>query len=135
MSETIGLAGALLALSTRVLDVVPAGSNGLSESGFRALDHLNKVGTATVHDTQKRIAVLPTQMSRLVRRLEAAGLVLSNINRGDRRKVDITITAAGRALYGRYREAKLGLIVNAVERLSDQEKAQLMNLIRRLSGE
>ncbi len=113
MPRTEQLAEAIFAVSKRSWARATRDTSELTESEFLALDHLSGVWTATVGDTQQQIQVVPAQMSRLLRRLEGSGFVTSDINREDRRKVDTTITDAGRAVHGRYRKAKLGPIVAA----------------------
>ena len=134
MSEIEQLAEAIFAVSKRSWVGATRDTSELTESEFLALDHLSGVGTATVGDTQQQIQVVPAQMSRLLRRLEGSGFVTSDINREDRRRVDITITNAGPAVHARYRKAKLAPIIAALDRLTDDERAQFMALVAKMSG-
>jgi DNA-binding MarR family transcriptional regulator len=134
MLETRRLAEAILTLSKRSWIETSRETAELTESEFLALDYLADTGTATVGEVQKHIKVLPAQMSRLVRRLQEADLVSSEINRQDRRKIDVTITQAGRASHARYRDAKLAPIIAALERLTKMERSQFMMLVERMSG-
>lgn len=128
------LAEAIFDVSKRSWVRATRDTSELTESEFLALDHLSGVGTATVGDTQQHIKVVPAQMSRLLRRLEGSGFVTSDINREDRRRVDITVTDTGRAVHARYRKAKLGPIVAALERLTEDERSQFMTLVEKMSG-
>ena len=58
----------------------------------------------------------------------------SEINRQDRRRIDVTITHAGRASHARYRDAKLAPILAALERLTQTERSQFMMLVEKMSG-
>ena len=69
MLETRRLAEAILTLSKRSWIEASRETAELKESEFLALDYLSETGTATVGEVQKRIKVLPAQMSRLARRL------------------------------------------------------------------
>ncbi len=134
MHETRRLAEAILTLSKRSWIETSRETAELTESEFLALDYLADTGTSTVGEVQKHIKVLPAQMSRLVRRLQEVDLVSSEINRQDRRKIDVTITQAGRASHARYRDAKLAPILAALERLTKTERSQFMMLVEKMSG-
>ena len=70
----------------------------LTEAEFLALDALMQRGPLSVGDIQKRIGVLPAQMSRIIRSLESKGgdaFVTCGINPKDRRKIDVTIAPEG----------------------------------------
>ena len=134
MPETAQLAEAILALSKKSWINASRKTAEITESEFLALDYLAEVGTATVGETQQHIKVVPAQMSRLLRRLQSAGLVTSGINRKDRRRVDMTITDSGRAVHAKYRKAKLAPIVAALERLSSDERDAFMQLVNKMSA-
>ena len=134
MPETKRLAEAILTLSKRSWIESSRKTAELTESEFLALDYLANTGTATIGEVQKHIGVLPAQMSRLVRRLQEADLVSSTINRQDRRKIDVSITRAGRDSHSRYRHAKLAPILAALERLTKPERSQFMTLLEKMSG-
>ena len=134
MPETAQLAEAILALSKKSWIDASREAAEITESEFLTLDYLSEVGTATVGETQQHIKVVPAQMSRLLRRLQSAGLVTSGINREDRRRVDMTITESGRGVHAKYRKAKLAPIVAALERLSRDERAEFMQLVNKMSA-
>ena len=76
----------------------PSGPDDLSETEFLTLDLLFKEQPLTIGEVQKRIAVVPAQMSRVVRALEeqgGRGYVECKINPQDRRCVDVYLTPAG----------------------------------------
>jgi len=134
MSDTTQLAEAILAMSKKSWIEASRETAEITESEFLALDYLAEVGTATVGEAQQRIKVVPAQMSRLLRRLQSAGFVTSDINREDRRRVDMTISESGRAVHAKYRKAKLAPIVAALERLSSDEREAFMKLVNKTSA-
>ena len=134
MPETASLAEAILAMSKKSWIEASRETAEITESEFLSLDYLVEVGTATVGETQQHVKVVPAQMSRLLRRLESAGFVTSDINREDRRRVDITVTESGRAIHAKYRKAKLAPIVAALERRSHDEREAFMKLVNKMSA-
>ncbi|MCO6439335.1 MAG: MarR family transcriptional regulator [Phycisphaerae bacterium] len=133
MPETAQLAEAILAMSKKSWIEASSETAEITESEFLALDYLAEVGTATVGEAQKHMRVVPAQMSRLLRRLQAAKLVTSGINREDRRRVDMTISESGRAVHAKYRTAKLAPIVAALDRLSRDEREAFMKLVNKMT--
>jgi DNA-binding MarR family transcriptional regulator len=134
MPQTGQLAEQILALSKLSWIDVSAETADLAETEFLALDYLTEAHSAHVGEIQKYIGVLPSQMSRMLRRLESAGFTRSAINPEDRRKVDVAITESGRQVHAKYRRAKLAPIVRALERLSQAERAQFMALVQKMSA-
>ncbi|HUU83156.1 MAG TPA: transcriptional regulator [Phycisphaerae bacterium] len=134
MPKTLELAEHLLTLSKLSWAEVSKETVDLTEAGFLALDHLCHVDTATVGDLHHHVGVMPSQMSRLLRLLESSGFVRTTINPDDRRKVDVTMTEAGREAHDRYRNAKLAPLVTALQRLTAREREEFMALVQRMSG-
>ena len=135
MPETHALAEAIFVLSKRSWTRAAQQTSEVTETGFLALDYLVEAGTDSVGEVQQHINVIPAQMSRLVRQLGSDGLIESNINREDRRKIDLTITEQGREVHARYRDAKLAPIIASLERLTADERAQFMVLVRKMAGQ
>jgi len=107
----------------------------LTETEFLTLDLLAKATgrTYTVGEIQREIGVLPAQMSRIIRSLEKKGaksLVQCHINPTDKRKIDVTLTPAGREAHRLYREIKLGTIQKFLEALGEVDRAEFMRLLR-----
>ena len=106
----------------------------LSEPEFMALDAVLREGTITVGDVQRRIGVLPAQMSRILRSLEkhssGKALVESRINPDDRRRVDVTITAAGRSVHASYRRGRLSFICDFLANLEAGDRVTFMKIVR-----
>lgn len=134
MPATTRLAEAIFALSKRSWIETSRQTAELTEPEFLALDHLVEAGTATVGQIQRQIGVLPAQMSRHLRRLRSAGFVTCQINRDDRRKVNVAITQSGGAVHAKYRRAKLAPIIAALERLTEHERSQFMGLVQKMAA-
>jgi len=133
MPRTTELAEHIFALSKRSWIAVSKQTAGLSETEFLSLEVLAELGRSYVGQIQKRVGVLPAQMSRLLRRLETAGFIRCQINQQDKRRIDVLITPAGRRAHATYRQAKLTPIITALERLTPEERAQFMELIQRMA--
>lgn len=105
----------------------------ISETEFLTLDLLAKSAPLTVGEIQRRIGVLPAQMSRVIRSLENKGdqpLVSCSINPQDKRKIDVVLTPAGRKAHQAYRERKLGSIQKMLAGLSENDRNELMRILR-----
>ncbi|HOJ54889.1 MAG TPA: MarR family transcriptional regulator [Phycisphaerae bacterium] len=106
----------------------------ISETEFVTLDILAKAEkTLTVGDIQRKIGVLPAQMSRIIRSLENKAekpLIACKINASDKRKVDVELTPAGRQAYQSYRQTKLGATEKLLAALSEEDRTELMRLLR-----
>jgi DNA-binding MarR family transcriptional regulator len=110
------------------------GQIDLTESEFLALDWLTKADPEplSVGEIQRRIHVLPAQMSRVVRSLEAkAGkpLIRCRINPKDKRKIDVTLTDAGKKAHQSFREARLAATIDMVSKLPPTDRVELMRIL------
>ncbi len=113
------------------------GEVDMTESEFLTLDWLAKSHPEprTVGELQRRIRVLPAQMSRVIRALESKSgkaLIRCRINPKDRRKVDVTLTESGRKAYQSYREARLASTIDLVSKLSASDRTELMRIFRQI---
>ncbi len=105
----------------------------LTETEFLALDSLVKHGPMTVGDIQKTIGVLPAQMSRVIRALESkpgGSFVDCSINPDDRRRVDVTITAAGLAAREDYRNLRLTMTMEVLSGLRPEDRDEFIRILR-----
>jgi DNA-binding MarR family transcriptional regulator len=74
---------------------------GLSVAGFRVLRVCNRFGSTTMGELSDYSLTDRTTLTRVVDELVAAGLVARGKSAGDRRKVMLELTAAGRRLFQR----------------------------------
>jgi DNA-binding MarR family transcriptional regulator len=133
MSRIIELAEQVLAVSKRAWVQDAQRGSDLTESEFLALDYLAKQGTATVGEIREAIGVLPAQMSRILRNLESSRFVLRDINREDKRRVNIVIMERGCEVFERARSIKLARITEALETLTPEEQDLFVALLNRIA--
>ncbi len=110
----------------------------ISETEFLTLDLLSKNQPQTVGDLQRQIGVLPAQMSRIIRALESKAegpLITCRINPQDKRRIDVELTPCGVQAHGAYRLVKLSSIKEMLTSLSDQDRQDLMRILRLMGSE
>ncbi len=134
MANSTELAKAIFALTKFYWRHAAKHTSELTETEFLALDFLSTKQTATVGEITKDIRVLAAQMSRIVRRLEQVDFITADINPKDKRRVDITLTKAGKHAHKTYRDAKMAPIIEALERLKPKQRAQFMSLVEQMTG-
>ena len=113
----------------------PTGPDDLSETEYLTLDILAKEQPLTIGDVQKRIGVVPAQMSRVVRALEeegGKGYVSCKINAEDRRRVDISLTPEGVNALEAYRTARLSTMYNTLKALPPEDRFDFMRMLRQI---
>ena len=89
----------------------------------------------TIGEVQKHVGVVPAQMSRVVRALEVQGgkgYVECSINPQDRRRVDISLTDAGREAYEKYRAARMSTMYETLSALAPEDRFDFMRMMRQL---
>jgi DNA-binding MarR family transcriptional regulator len=109
----------------------PAAVCELTEGEFLALDVLQQSDGLTVGDLQRRIRVLPAQMSRVIKTLETKyekPLVDCTINPEDKRKINVRLTTPGRQAADSFRRSKLAGTVEAMRMLPPQDVRELMRI-------
>ncbi len=74
---------------------------GISVPEWRVLVHLAQSGNVSVRDIERRVMLEKSKVSRAASRLEAAGLIAKKVNVADRRLVQLSLSAKGRALMAR----------------------------------
>jgi DNA-binding MarR family transcriptional regulator len=99
---------------------------------FLALTLLDERGTMIVGDIQRLLGVLPAQMSRIIRRLEADRqnpLIACRINRHDKRKIDVSLTEAGVKALAEYESMRVERIAEMLNELGEGEQESLQQLL------
>jgi DNA-binding MarR family transcriptional regulator len=113
------------------------GSLDLTESEFLTLDLVARERSQTVGQLRKSLGVLPAQMSRILRSLERPGnkpLVRCTFNLADRRRIDVTITEAGRTALKACRDAKTSMTAEALAQLPARDVCVLIHYIEKMRG-
>jgi DNA-binding MarR family transcriptional regulator len=108
----------------------------LKEVEFLTLSILQAHGTMIVGDIQRLLGVLPAQMSRIIRSLEARErpLISCRINNRDKRKIDVCLTTAGEKALCDYQGTRIGRLVELLRDLSDEDQDDLIRLVDKLGG-
>jgi DNA-binding MarR family transcriptional regulator len=97
------------------------------------MDLLHKHGVMTVGQLQRRIGVLPAQMSRILRSLERGGeepYIRCTINPADKRKVNVELTEVGVQAHAIVRKAKLANSVAVMAQLPRDKRQAFVSLLR-----
>jgi len=113
----------------------PTGTDDLTETEFLALDVLSKEEPLTVGEIQRRIGVVPAQMSRIVRALEGQGgkdYIRSQINTQDRRRIDVFLTPPGREAYQKYKNLRLKSMHDILAALNGDDRLHFMRIMGQL---
>ncbi|HET8714508.1 MAG TPA: MarR family transcriptional regulator [Holophagaceae bacterium] len=86
-----------------------------------ALWELGKDGPLSLKDLSARIQLHPSTVVGVVDRLEAKGLVARKADPEDRRRVRLSLTAAGRALRRKVPHPAQGRLLHALQQMSDKQ--------------
>jgi DNA-binding MarR family transcriptional regulator len=108
----------------------------LKELEYLTLSILQAHQPMIVGDIQRLLGVLPAQMSRIIRSLEARDLPLiaCQINPQDKRKVDVTLTAGGDKALADYQEARVSRLSERLRSLAEEDQEELVHLVQKLSA-
>jgi DNA-binding MarR family transcriptional regulator len=131
------LAQHLFNVVTRFCLAVPRGrrrSGELKEIEFLTLSLLQQRESMIVGEIQRQLGVLPAQMSRIIRALEARDkpLITCQINPFDKRKIDVVLTHEGIEAFKEYQSLRVQTIANILETLDESDLSDLSRLIARL---
>src|SRR5438874_9728562 len=128
------LAYDLFSVVTHFCLALPRGrrrTGDLKEIEFLTLTILSSQGTMIVGDIQRMLGVLPAQMSRVIRALEARErpLIACRINPHDKRKVDVALTPDGREAFRAYQNSRVRDIAALLGKLPDSDLDFLQRLL------
>jgi DNA-binding MarR family transcriptional regulator len=131
------LARQLFSVATHFSLALPRGrrrSGDLKDVEFLTLTLLSSHATMIVGDIQRQLGVLPAQMSRVIRSLEARDrpLITCRINPHDKRKIDVCLTAAGEKALAEYREDRVRGIAELLRRLPEDDLDDVHGLLDKL---
>jgi len=105
---------------------------GLTVNQLGVLEVLLHLGPLPHREIGRKLLTSAGNMTDVVRKLEARGLVRRDTVAGDRRQVAVALTAAGRALIEALFPRHAADIAGAMAGLSSAELVQLGDLLRRL---
>lgn len=110
------------------------GPGQLREVEFLTLGLLEARGTLTVGDIQRHLGVLPAQMSRIVRSLEARpeALISCAINPRDKRKIDVALSDAGYRALRDYQGVRFQALSDRLHQLPLHQQQDVARLLERL---
>jgi DNA-binding MarR family transcriptional regulator len=106
----------------------------LTETEFLTIDLVAREESMTVGQLRKHVGVLPAQMSRILRSLERRGdkpLIRCAINPADRRRIDVTITEAGKKAHRAFRESRVSQSVETLSQLPPQDVREFMRIMEK----
>ena len=131
------LARQLFSVATRFCLALPRGrrrAGDLKDIEFLTLTILSSHGTMIVGDIQRLLGVLPAQMSRIIRSLEARDrpLIACRINPHDKRKIDVCLTAAGEKALAEYRDYRVSGIAELLRRLPEDDLEEVHGVLDKL---
>lgn len=104
-------------------------AGGLTPSQISALATAVRLGRPTLGELAAAERVQPPSMTRMVVGLEAARLLERLVDPADGRIVRVEVTAEGRRTLQRIRSLRNALLVRRLQRLSDDERRQLAELV------
>lgn len=105
----------------------------LSEAEFLVLDALQQNDCRTVGDLQRCVGVLPAQMSRIMKSLEARynqPLISRQINDDDKRKIDVRISGPGHKAAEAYRRTFIDAIVHMLKNMPRKDVDELIRIMK-----
>lgn len=105
---------------------------GLTEAQWRALAHLARMEGCRQAELAERLDVRPITLARLVDRLESAGLVERRPRPGDRRAVQLVLTAKARPIVRRMWALGAETRERAFSGLGVRERRALLGALERV---
>jgi DNA-binding MarR family transcriptional regulator len=132
------LAQTLFDIITRFCMASPRGrrrNGALKELEFLTLSILHQHPSLIVGDIQRQLGILPAQMSRIIRSLEARErpLISCRINSQDKRKIDVALTPSGTKAFLEYQSARIHNILVLLARLPDEDLEGLHRLLDKIN--
>lgn len=105
---------------------------GLTQPQFQALRIVAKKGAVCMREISDAMFVTPANITGIIDRLEARGLLTRAGRKGDRRTTDIMLTTKGKALQGRVAEKYGRFMQNALGVFTQEEQKTLRDLLLKL---
>lgn len=102
---------------------------GLSPSQLSALASIERHGSLTLGALAEQERVAPPSVTKVVAKLEAAGLVTRRLDEGDRRVARVSTTPAGKARLAKIRQRKNMWLSAQIARLDDAQRRRLADAL------
>ncbi len=108
----------------------------LKELEYLTLAILCERGTMIVGDIQRLLGVLPAQMSRIIRSLEAPlrQLIACRINTQDKRKIDVTVTPLGQKALADYQTTRVHRVATRLRDLTEEDQEEMQRALEKILG-
>ena len=103
--------------------------DGLTRTQLSVLGTVARLDTVPISELADIEGLNPTMLSRLVGKLEVAGLVTRATDETDRRAVQVRITKAGTALHLRRRRERTKLFAERLELLTEERARRLLQAL------
>jgi DNA-binding MarR family transcriptional regulator len=107
---------------------------GLTLQQFSLMGVISRRGRVPMNALSKELRVTPPNITGVVDRLEAKGLVKRVADPKDRRKREIQLTEKGTAQYERVRTGYSGPLQESLDSLTPEEQEILAKLLRKFVG-
>lgn len=131
LDEQIGF---LLRRATqRHLSIFSSAIPELTTTQFAALARLAELGAQSQNVLGRATSMDAATIKGVVDRLTRDGLVETSADPEDRRRLTVSLSPAGAALYARRVQSALDVSAETLEPLKPEEQALLMELLRRLT--
>lgn len=106
--------------------------HGLSISIWRIMSVLDFNAAITVNDLARYAMIEQSTLSRILKRMQAEGLLVNRRSERDGRVRAIDLTALGRARYDTVRKVAIKHVGHIVSDLSQEERVQLADFVARM---
>lgn len=134
LAENIGFLLARAHLAARDKADTALAGLGLNAKAFAALATVTSSGPISQQKLSRRLGMDPATMVDVIDSLEESGQIARLRNPRDRREYALQLTAKGRRLYQRAQRAVAEAEDEALGDLTEGERHELMNLLRRIAG-
>jgi DNA-binding MarR family transcriptional regulator len=108
---------------------------GISIPEWRVMAHLAEIRTCSSGDICARTAMDKAQVNRAVTRLVAAGLIVADVSKTDRRLNVLALSRRGQAIYRRIAPIARGVEERMTASLTDPERSTLLRLLSKLQDD
>ncbi|MFB4320423.1 MarR family winged helix-turn-helix transcriptional regulator [Actinomadura sp. 21ATH] len=97
---------------------------------LRAVEALARYGEVNLRGLAAELDVIPSSASRLCDRLEAAGLLIREHARADRREIVLRLSPRGEELYAALTRRRRAVVADALARMSPGSRARLLDSLQ-----